>query len=47
MDFWLHAYYKEYLRDVKTYSTAMMKELNWGVIEDRIKKAEKLAQALK
>ena len=47
MDVWQHAYYKDYLRDVKTYSTAMMKELNWGVIEDRIKKAEKLAQALK
>jgi len=47
MDVWQHAYYKDYLRDVKTYSTTMMKELNWGVIEDRIKKAEKLAQVLK
>lgn len=47
MDVWQHAYYKDYLKDVKTYATAMMKELNWGVIEDRIKKAEKLAQALK
>lgn len=47
MDVWQHAYYRDYLRDVKTYSTAMMKELNWGVIEDRIKKAEKIAQVLK
>ena len=47
MDVWQHAYYKDYLRDVKTYTTAMMKELNWSVIEDRIKKAERLAQVLK
>lgn len=47
MDVWQHAYYKDYLRDVKTYSATMMKELNWGVIEDRIKKAEKLAQVVK
>lgn len=47
MDVWQHAYYKDYLRDVKTYTTAMMKELNWSVIEDRIKKAEKIAQVIK
>jgi len=47
MDVWQHAYYKDYLRDVKTYTTAMMKELNWTVIEDRIKKAEKIAQVIK
>ena len=47
MDVWQHAYYKDYLRDVKTYTTAMMKELNWAVIEDRIKKAEKIAQVIK
>ncbi len=47
MDVWQHAYYKDYLRDVKTYTTAMMKELNWGVIEDRVKKAEKIAQVLR
>ncbi len=47
MDVWQHAYYKDYLRDVKTYSAAMMKELNWRVIEDRFKKAERFAQVLK
>jgi len=47
MDVWQPAYYKHSSRDVKPYSTAMLKELNWGLIEDRIKKAEKLAQALK
>lgn len=47
MDVWQHAYYKDYLRDVKTYSIAMMKELNWRVIEDRFKQAERVAQALR
>lgn len=47
MDVWQHAYYRDYLRDVKTYSTAMMKELNWGIIEERIRKAEKIAQVIK
>ncbi len=47
MDVWQHAYYKDYLRDVKTYTEAMMKELNWEVINDRVKKAERLAQVLK
>jgi Fe-Mn family superoxide dismutase len=47
MDVWQHAYYRDYVSDVKTYTYAMMKELNWGVIEDRIKRAEKIALALK
>jgi len=47
MDMWQHAYYKDYVNDTDTYITAMMKELNWRVIEDRIKKAEKIAAVLK
>jgi Fe-Mn family superoxide dismutase len=47
MDVWQHAYYKDYLKDVKTYSATMMKELNWRVIEDRIKKSEKIAQVIR
>jgi Fe-Mn family superoxide dismutase len=47
MDVWQHAYYKDYLRDVKTYTVAMMKELNWTVIEDRFKKAERISQAMR
>jgi Fe-Mn family superoxide dismutase len=47
MDMWQHAYYRDYLADVKTYTHAMMKELNWGIIDERIKKAERVAQALK
>jgi Fe-Mn family superoxide dismutase len=47
MDVWQHAYYRDYLSDVKTFVYAMMKELNWTVIEERIKKAEKIAQIMK
>jgi Fe-Mn family superoxide dismutase len=47
MDVWQHAYYRDYLSDVKTFTYAMMKELNWGVIEERVKRAEKVAQVLK
>ena len=47
MDVWEHAYYKDYLKDRKTYLYAMMKELNWKKIEDRIVKAEKIAKVAK
>jgi len=47
MDAWQHAYYRDYLTDVKTFTYAMMKELNWRVVEDRMKKAERVAMALK
>ena len=47
MDVWQHAYYRDYLSDVKTFTYAMMKEINWGVVEDRVKKAEKIGMLLK
>lgn len=47
MDVWQHAYYRDYLKDVKTYVYAMMKQLNWSVIEKRIEKAEKISKALR
>jgi Fe-Mn family superoxide dismutase len=47
MDVWQHAYYRDYLKDVKTYTYAMMKQLNWDVIEKRIEKAEKISNALR
>jgi len=40
------AYYRDYVDDRKTYIVAMMKELNWEVIEDRVKKAERIAKVL-
>ena len=47
MDMWQHAYYRDYLKDAKTYVYAMMKQLNWDIIEDRFKKAEKISKALR
>jgi Fe-Mn family superoxide dismutase len=47
MDVWQHAYYRDYLRDVKTYTVAMMKELNWAVIEGRFEKAEAISKVLR
>ena len=38
------SYFKDYLDDRKTYLVAMMKELNWEKIEERIKKTEKIAK---
>ena len=44
IDMWEHAYYRDYLNDKKKYVFAMMKELNWDVIEARIKRADKLSK---
>ena len=46
MDCWEHSYYRDYLKDRKTYVYGMMKELNWEVIENRIKKTEKISKIL-
>ena len=47
LDVWEHAYYRDYLRDRKTYVFAMMKELDWGVIGTRFSKAEKIGNAMR
>lgn len=47
MDAWQHAYYRDYLKDVTTYTRAMMKLLRWPVIEERIKKADQIIQVLR
>ena len=46
MDCWEHSYYRDYLKDRKTYVYGMMKELNWSVVEDRVNKTEKIAKIL-
>ena len=46
MDCWEHSYYKDYLKDRKSYVFGMMKELNWSVIEKRFKKSEAIAKVL-
>ena len=47
MDVWQHAYYRDYLKNVKMYTAAMMKELNWKVIENRFIKADKILQVIR
>lgn len=47
MDCWEHSYYKDYLKDRKSYVFGMMKELNWSVIEKRIKFADAISKANK
>jgi len=47
MDMWQHSYYKDYLKDSKTYLLAMMKQLNWDVIEKRFQKADQIINLLK
>jgi len=42
MDTHQHAYYRDYLGDVRTYVIAMMKELNWDVIESRFAKVDSM-----
>lgn len=37
-------YVKDYLNDVEQYTKNMMREFDWGVIEERIKKCEKIAK---
>ena len=38
------AYFRDYLNHRKTYVMAMMKELNWPLIEARVVRAEKIAK---
>ncbi len=47
VDMWQHSYYKDYLKDSKTYLVAMMKQLRWPTIEKRIEKADKIIQVLR
>jgi Fe-Mn family superoxide dismutase len=46
VDGWEHAYHKDYLGDKKSYVIAMMRQLNWNVIEERVNKAKEIAQVL-
>ena len=47
VDMWSHSYWKDYLTDKKNYLVAMLREINWTVVEDRFNKAEKIAGVLK
>jgi len=41
MDMWEHAYFRDYMVDKKGYIFAMMKELNWDIIEARMQVCER------
>jgi Fe-Mn family superoxide dismutase len=47
MDCWEHSYYRDYLKDRRSYVFTMMKELKWATIEERIRKAERMIEASK
>jgi Fe-Mn family superoxide dismutase len=42
-----HAYFRDYLSDKKSYIVAMMRQINWNVMNERFIKAEAIAQVLK
>lgn len=42
-----HAYVRDYASDKKSFLVSQMRELNWNVIEDRIKRADAMGEALK
>jgi Fe-Mn family superoxide dismutase len=47
MDMWQHSYYRDYLNDARSYVIAMMKELNWSVIDSRVRKMDAMILAAK
>lgn len=47
LDMWEHAYYRDYLNNKKKYVFAMMKQLNWKVINERFQRAEDLSEVFK
>jgi Fe-Mn family superoxide dismutase len=47
LNMWENVYYRDYLNDKKTYIFAMMKELNWEIIEERVRKTERISKVLK
>lgn len=47
IDVWQHSYYRDYLKDVNTYTRAMMKTLRWEIIEKRFQKADKILQIIR
>lgn len=42
-----HAYHRDYLSDKKSYVVAMMRQIDWNIVEERVVKAESIAQVLK
>lgn len=47
LDCWEHSYYRDYLKDRRSYVFAMMKEFKWATIDDRVRKIERMVEASK
>ncbi len=46
IDMWEHAYVRDYGNDKKGYLTAMMREISWDVVEDRVERIDALKKVL-
>lgn len=47
VDTWEHAYMADYGLDKDSYVVAMMREIDWDVVEDRFSKIDKIVEVLK
>lgn len=47
LDMHEHSYFKDYQTDKKSYVIAMMRQIDWNVVEERVKKTKTVAEALK
>lgn len=47
IDLWSHSHYRDYLDDKQSYLISQMREINWTVVEERVKRAERIGEALK
>jgi len=46
VDCWEHTYYRDYLKDRKSYVFAMMKEVRWSRIDERFDKVDKMTKVM-
>lgn len=47
VDMWAHSYHRDYLNDKKSYLVNQMREINWTVVEERVKKMESVHEVFK
>ena len=40
LDTWEHAYFRDYLNDRETYINNMMREFNWRIVEERVRRPD-------
>jgi len=47
IDMWEHSFYKDYLKDSKSYLLAMMKQFKWDIIEKRFAKGDQIINIMR